>query len=116
MAMFQALKVWALANEILTMTFRQLNNMRGEAALREQMKRAAISIVSNIAEGSERRGDADVRNFFIIARASAAELNAQFQIVRSCGFISADIVDPIIDQLDHCGRMLTKLVQYRGRL
>jgi four helix bundle protein len=115
MAYFQKLEVWGIANEILAVTYKHHNAIRGETVLRDQMKRAAISIVSNIAEGSERRTNAEVRNFYVIARASASELNAQYHIVRACGLLTTDVVDKILDQLDHCGRMLTKLIQYLGR-
>src|SRR5688500_14238757 len=101
MARFQQLRVWHLANEIVASTYRLLNGLRGESALLDQMKRAAISIPSNIAEGSERQSDAEFRQFLIIARASAGELNAQYHILRNCGLVAAQVCDALIDQLDH---------------
>jgi four helix bundle protein len=110
MARFQQLRVWQLANEIAVSTYRHLNGLRGEFALCDQIKRAAVSVVSNIAEGSERQSDAEFRQFLIIARASAGELNAQYIVLRDCGLMSAQICDTIIDRLDHCGRMLSNLI------
>jgi four helix bundle protein len=111
MAQFHQLRVWHLANEIVTMTYRVLAEIRGEIALRDQMKRAAISIASNIAEGSERASDADTKKFYTYARASAGELNAQFHILRAIELVSPAVVDEMIDRLDHCGRMLSKLIR-----
>jgi four helix bundle protein len=115
MAQFQKLRVWDMANEIVAMTCSHLRSIRGESELRDQMKRAAISIASNIAEGSARRTKADRRNFFVIARASAAELNAQYHIVRACGFLTISASDTMLDRVDHCGRMLSNLIKYLDR-
>jgi four helix bundle protein len=57
-------------------------------ALRDQMRRAAISVISNIAEGFERRGDNELRNFLSIAKGSLGELRAQLLVAQDLGLVS----------------------------
>jgi four helix bundle protein len=84
--------------------------MRGEAELRDQMKRSAISVVSNISEGSERGSDREFRQFLVIARGSAAELHAQWHIAKSCRLIDERLCSQAFSLLDSCGRMLTAFI------
>ena len=75
----------------------------------DQMRRAAVSIVSNIAEGAGRVTDRDVAKFLVIARASAGELGAQLAIAADCGCLPADA--RVIDRADHVRRMLSALIK-----
>ena len=74
-----------------------------------QMRRAAVSIPSNIAEGSRRRSIKDSSHFYTIAFASGAELETQIEIVKHLPF-SKNMSFTRIDQLlDEVMRMLNKL-------
>ena len=84
--------------------------MRGEGDLKSQMRRAAISVASNIAEGSERGSDRDFLRFLAIANASAAEVEAQAIIAADCGCLSDQRSVAIADQARIVGRMLNKLM------
>jgi four helix bundle protein len=110
MARFHRLQVRQVASEILQITYSTTASLRGEASLRDQMKRAAISVVSNISEGSERGTDREFRQFLVIARASNAELTAQWQIVLTCNLIDSTVASEILRKLDQCGRMLSKFI------
>jgi four helix bundle protein len=72
------------------------------------MQRAAISIPSNIAEGSERGGKDFVR-FITISRGSAAELRTQCYIACRIGVLSTEQATPLIGELKEISKMLTKL-------
>jgi four helix bundle protein len=72
------------------------------------MKRSSLSVVSNICEGSERGNDREFKHFLSIARASNAELEAQWHIAEALGLVSAEQIAAVVDQLDHLGRMLTR--------
>ena len=77
--------------------------------LSAQMRRAAISIPSNIAEGNCRDSAADHRRFITIARGSVGELDTQLEIAFRQGFAVRDQAAPMIELMDHVGRMLYNL-------
>jgi four helix bundle protein len=73
------------------------------------MKRSSLSVVSNICEGSERGNTREFRHFLSIARASNAELEAQWHVAEALELVSVEQVAGVLDKLDHLGRMLTRL-------
>ncbi len=82
---FEDLEVWKRGCQVAVYVFEVFRESR-EFALRNQMQRAAVSIPSNIAEGSE-RGGRDFEGFLRIARGSAAELRTQLDIARRIGML-----------------------------
>jgi four helix bundle protein len=80
--------------------------------LTSQLRRAAVSIPSNIAEGNQRRTVADRRRFITDAQGSLAEVDTQLEISSLLGYISDDLFCATIDRTDHIGRMLTKMYQH----
>ncbi len=110
MARFSQLNVWHQARTLLRMVSEATRHMRGEGDLKTQMRRAAISAVSNIAEGSERGSDADFRRFLMIANASAAEVEAQAIIAGDIESLDEATSDSIAEQCRHVGRMLNRLM------
>jgi four helix bundle protein len=108
MARFHTLRIYHLAMANLKATHAVLAQFRGYGELRDQMKRSSLSVVSNICEGSERGNPREFRHFLSIARASNAELEAQWNIAEALELVSANQVAGVVDQLDHLGRMLTR--------
>ncbi|MEK7413441.1 MAG: four helix bundle protein [Planctomycetota bacterium] len=112
MARFTHLHVWHQARELLKTVSATTADMRSEGDLKSQMRRAAISVASNIAEGSERGSDRDVLRFLAFANASAAEVEAQAMIAMDCGCLSDQQATAIIKQAQVVGRMLNRLMAY----
>jgi four helix bundle protein len=75
---FEDLEVWKRSCNLTVFVYESLKNGR-DFGMKEQMQRAAVSVASNIAEGSE-RGGRDYRRFLKIARGSAAEVRTQAYI------------------------------------
>jgi len=73
-----------------------------------QMRRAAISIPSNIAEGAARSGDKEYLHFLSIARGSLSELDTQLEIARRLGFLAEGHV--LFDLTDRVGRLLNGFI------
>lgn len=74
--------------------------------LSSQMRRAAVSISSNLAEGSARGSRKDFRQFVIIARGSNAELQTQLMITKRLGYSSPVQIDEAQTLAQEIGRML----------
>ncbi|MEM9915290.1 MAG: four helix bundle protein [Planctomycetota bacterium] len=86
---FEDLIAWQKARElnrgIYAITRR--GEFARDFALRDQIRRAAISVMSNIAEGFDRRSRAEFRQFLGIAKASCAEVRAQLYIALDAGYV-----------------------------
>ena len=86
---------------------------RREWSLRDQLRRAAISVPSNIAEGNERGSDKDGVRFFYYAKGSLAELATQARIVDAIGLLPANKADGWIEESRTISRMLAGLISSR---
>ena len=78
------------------------------------MRRAAVSIASNIAEGANRGSNRDCVRFFYMARGSAAELSTQIDIAREVAIVEAVVAAELLDRCDHVEAMLRKLITARS--
>ena len=111
------LKIWqeamALANEVYTIT---RTFPRDEVwGLASQLRRAGVSVPSNIAEGNGRASNADYGHFLSIARGSLYETMTQLQVAVDLGYIPA--LDPSLETLiSEVGRMLTSMLKKFGSL
>ncbi|MBK9712038.1 MAG: four helix bundle protein [Kouleothrix sp.] len=80
-----------------------------------QMRRAAVSIPSNIAEGHARSSTLEYKRFISIAMGSVAELDTQMIISADLGFLDESARDDLLQQLNDIGRMLRGLHQALSR-
>ena len=78
------------------------------------MARSAISIASNIAEGSERDSNKEFKRFLAIAKGSAAELRTQLYLGQRAGILAAEITAPLIQEVKEVSAMLQGLMKKLG--
>src|SRR4051794_20867909 len=104
---FEELEVWKRSCQLAVSIYESLRDCR-ELALRDQMQRAAVSIPSNIAEGSERGGKDFVR-FLRIASGSAAELRTQLYIAKKIGVLDEEPFSRLLPEMKEIPKMLTGL-------
>lgn len=76
-----------------------------------QMRRATVSIGSNIAEGCGRLGDRELARFLHIALGSASELEFQARVATDLGLLTSDAGAPLVEQLGRVKRMLARLIK-----
>lgn len=81
----------------------------------QQMRRAAVSILCNVAEGRGRRTRPDYRHFVLMARGSAFELEAQIIIACDIGYIDEATAESLTQRTTEIARMLSGLVRYIDR-
>lgn len=80
-----------------------------------QLRRAAVSVPSNIAEGRGRLGAGEFRRFISIARGSVAELQTQLAVAVALRFIDAKEIAPLSEKLDRLSKMLFSLYRSLDR-
>jgi len=74
--------------------------------LRDQIQRAAVSIMSNIAEGFERASKAEFHQFLVIAKGSCAEVRSQLYVALDTGYITSDQFEKARAQAEEVGRII----------
>jgi four helix bundle protein len=108
---FQRLDVYRCAIQFLGLSSALLSRLpRGNGDLTDQLRRAALSIPLNIAEGSG-KGDRDAARFYRIARGSALECVAVIEAMEALGFVTSGEVAEERVLLERVVAMLTKLRQ-----
>ena len=85
------------------------------SALGQQITRAAISVMSNIAEGFERRSDAEFHRFLAIAKGSAAEVRSQLYAALDCCFVEPAGFKEAYGLVDRTSRRIGGLMNYLKR-
>ena len=105
--------MWHAAKDLAVAVYLQTKGFpRSEIfGLTGQMRRAATSVASNIAEGSQRLGDAEFARFVGYARGSAAELSTQLVISMEIGLLSGEASWDLLHRLERVRMMLQKLHQ-----
>jgi four helix bundle protein len=107
---YRYLEVWQLAMDAVQSIYAVTRAFpRDERyGLTAQLRDAAISIPSNIAEGNERRTDADHLRFVSYARASLAEVETQLEIAWRLGYADESGLAELMTLLDRLGRKLNR--------
>lgn len=77
-----------------------------------QIRRASLSITSNIAEGFERNTDKEFIYFLFVAKASAGEVRSQLYLALDLGYISDDEFDDLSSDISNISRLISGLIKY----
>jgi len=81
-------------------------------ALRDQMRRAAISVPSNIAEGFARNSKKEFVQFLFIAKGSAAEVQSQLYLGLDLDYINKEEFERLYDEADQVTRLISGFIKY----
>ena len=108
---FRDLRAWTKAHRLVLDVYRATTSFpRCELyGLTSQIRRSAVSIPSNIAEGSKRQHPADFAHFLNMSEASAAEVEYLCMVSRDLGYASAEAQKPLSSEIDDISRMLHAL-------
>jgi four helix bundle protein len=109
---YRDLKVWQQAMELIPNVYESIRKLPKEEnyALADQIRRAAVSIPANIAEGHGRAHRREYIQFLSIARGSLAELATLLEIAHRLGYLTSDDLDPLMHKSDNLGRPLNALI------
>jgi four helix bundle protein len=112
---FKDLAVWQKAKDLAVLIYHASSeDMKNiDFGLRDQMRRSAVSVASNLAEGDERDTDRESVRYFFIAKGSVAELRTQLQIAHESGYLNGTIYDALDKEYTTLGKRIGKLIQAR---
>ncbi len=107
------LDVWKAGVDFVSLIYRITASFPKDEmyALTNQLRRAAVSVPSNIAEGASRTSGAERKRFYSIARASLVEVDTQLEIALRLEYCTENDLLQIGEQLNHIFAMLSNLIQ-----
>jgi four helix bundle protein len=111
---FEDLEIWQIARRLTqgVYTLAQTPKLSRDYGLRDQMQRAAVSIMSNIAEGFERGGNQEFVQFLYVAKASCGELRSQLYVALDQKYIDPQTASEMTMALKRLSTMIKHLVDH----
>jgi four helix bundle protein len=111
---FEDLEVWKNARILakLIYTLAQKGALSKDFGLRDQMQRASVSILSNIAEGFESQTQNMLAEYLVRAKGSAGELRAQLYLSLDLEYITENEFNEATELVTLCSKQLTRFIQY----
>ena len=108
------LEVWQRAKELTNLIYRlsSAESFARDFGLRDQMRRAAVSILSNIAEGFESQTQSTFIRYLFHAKGSAGELRAQLYIAQDQKYVISDEFKSAVSMAEACSKQLARFIQY----
>jgi four helix bundle protein len=111
---FEDLEVWILSRELTNKIYNVSSDGRfaKDFGLRDQIRRAAVSIMSNIAEGYERGGNQEFIQFLSIAKASSGEVRSQLYVAMDQSYVGKTKCEQLIDEFRKLSIMINNFIKY----
>ena len=110
---YRELKVWHRSVDVAVRCYAVARAMPDyeRFALADQLRRSAVSIASNIAEGHQLHSKKSYVHHLRISRGSLAEVETQIAIATKVGYVTESAVEPLLEELDEIGRMIAGLIR-----
>ncbi len=111
---FEDIDAWKKARE-LTKTIYEVTaqgKIAADFSLKDQLRRASLSIMANIAEGFEREGNKEFRQFLAMAKGSVGEVKALLFVALDAGLASSEQFQRIMGLADEASRLLAGFLRY----
>lgn len=111
---FEDIKAWQLSRELVKKIYAVSGDsgFSKDFGLRDQIRRASVSVMSNIAEGFERYTDSEFARFLVMARGSTAEVRSQIYIAFDLNYISEKEFLSLKEDCEIISRHIWNLIKY----
>jgi four helix bundle protein len=111
---FEDLEVWKEARRLTQRIYHLTKDesFAKDFGLRDQIRRAAVSIMSNIAEGFERGGNQEFVQFLYVAKASCGEVRSQVYVALDQSYVPSTAVDELTNSFKRLSSMISNLISY----
>ncbi|MDZ7785861.1 MAG: four helix bundle protein [Candidatus Saccharibacteria bacterium] len=107
---FRDIKAWQKARHLRVEIYGLLQNNK-DFSFRDQIQRASVSIMNNIAEGHSRRSPKAFSNFLLIAKGSAAEVESMLELGRSLEYFKTEDYYRLVENTDEISKILSGLLK-----
>ncbi|GAB1856055.1 four helix bundle protein [Flavobacteriaceae bacterium MHTCC 0001] len=114
---FEDLEIWQEARRL----FNQIKDIANETSLKtdfrlkDQIKASAGSVMDNIAEGFERDGNLEFRQFLSIAKGSAGEARSQLYRIFDCGYIGEEKLKILVEKYEALSKRISAFISYLNK-
>src|SRR6266480_4613928 len=111
---FEEIDAWQRSRELTSRIYRITSEGRfsKDFGLKDQIRRASVSIMSNIAEGFERSGTGEFTQFLATAKGSAGEVRAQLYVALDQGYVTQAVFETLSGASSQISRMISGLMSY----
>ncbi len=111
---FEDIEAWQKARELAQEVYRISSDgvFSRDFGLRDQMRRASVSIMSNIAEGFERSGTGELMQFLSMAKGSTGEVKSQLYVAHDQKYINQELFDKLFNSSCEISKMINGLMNY----
>jgi four helix bundle protein len=111
---FEDIEAWKVSRQLTNLIYAHSNQpgFNRDFGLRDQIRRASVSVMSNIAEGFESRTDVQFISFLGMARASAGEVRAQLYIALDQKYITEEQFNETFSLAQTCARQIASFIKY----
>ena len=111
---FEDIEAWQTARQLTKKIYRltQQSDFARDFGLKDQIRRASVSVMSNIAEGFERSGTGEFSHFLAMAKGSAGEVRCQLYVALDQNYLTKETFQPLCDEALRISRMLAGLMEY----
>ena len=111
---FEDIQAWQTARELTTLIYKRSDQgpFARDFGLRDQIRRAAVSVMSNIAEGFESRTDTQFANYLGHARASAGEVRSQLYVALDLKYATQEEFKESYELADKTARQISRFADY----
>ena len=110
MQTFEEMNVWK-ESKLLTLSVYKIFASSKDFSFRDQIQRASVFIMNNIAEGFERRSEKEFKHFLFIAKGSAGEVRSMLYISKNLNYISDEKYHELLGQVTSISKMLSGLIK-----
>lgn len=111
---FEYIEAWRKARDLAKNIYETTTegDFSRDFGLRDQIRRASVSVMSNIAEGFEQGGNKEFRQFLSMAKGSAGEVKSQLYVALDAGYLAQDDFQRLYDLADEAARLIGGFMRY----
>ena len=107
---FEEILGWQKAKELTLSIYKNFSNCK-DFAFKDQIQRASVSIMNNIAEGFERKSNKEFKQFLFIAKGSAGEVRSMLLIASELKYITKETQEILVNLVEEISKILSGLIK-----